>query len=180
MTVPPNAELLGTSTPGADPAGYMLEDSRGERVWFAGALLTFKAKAKDTTDMLSVCHVECLHGWGAPVHKHSHEGEFFWVTEGDVDILIGDTVRQATAGCTLWIPPETSHSIFVHSDRCQMVVSVVPGGFEHFFEELGVSADYPGIPSPDLPVPSVDDFVRVGMKYGWQLEAPAPRTRDDA
>jgi quercetin dioxygenase-like cupin family protein len=177
VTLPPKPPLLGTPTPGADPHGYHLEQGRGDHVWFAGALLTFKAKALDTDGMLSVCQVDCLHGWQAPVHRHAHEGELFLVVDGDVDILIGDDVAQGTAGSVLWIPPGASHSIFVQSPVCRMYVTVTPGGFEHFFEELGEPATIPAIPTHDPRMPTTDDFVAAGQKYGWQLEEPAPRVR---
>lgn len=179
MTVPPPQKpgLLGTPTPGADPAGYMLSQSEGDLVWFAGALLSFKAKALDTNGMLSFCQVDCLRGWQAPVHRHAHEAELFYIDEGDVDILVGDSVKEATAGSVVWIPPDTSHSIFVHSPTSRMLITVTPGGFEHFFEELGEPAKIPAVPTHEYHMPSVDDFVATGQKYGWQLEAPQPRTR---
>ena len=52
-----------------------------------------------------------------------------------------------------------------------------PGGFEHFFEELGEPTRIPAVPTHEYAMPSVDDFVATGQKYGWQLEEPQPRTR---
>lgn len=165
----------GTPTPGADPNGYMLGPDGGAHVYFVGGLMSFKAKAADTRGVLSFMHVDVPHGWQAPVDRHAHESELFHITHGEWEIYVNDTVHLATPGCTLWIPANTDHSIFVRSTVARGYCVIAPGGFEKFFEDLGEPAAVPSRPTHDTRMPSVDELLAGGASYGWQLIDPQPR-----
>jgi quercetin dioxygenase-like cupin family protein len=107
----------GTPIPGANPDGYMLGPDDGTMTWFAGALITFRAKAADTRGVLSFFQCDVPYGWQAPVHRHANESELFHITEGEWEVYVNDTVHLVTPGCTVWIPQSTAHSIFVRSKR---------------------------------------------------------------
>lgn len=165
----------GTPIPGADPDGYMLGPDEGSYTYFVGGLIGFKAKAADTRGLLSFFEVDAPHGWQAPVHRHAGEGELFYVTEGELEILVNDTVHLATPGCTLWIPPNTNHSIFVTSEIARGFAVITPGGFERFFEDLGEPATMPSLPTHPTRTPSEEEFLAAGAAYGWELIEPEPR-----
>ena len=169
--VPP----AGTPIPGADPNGYMLGPDEGSFTYFVGGLITFKAKGADTRGALSFFEVDVPYGWQAPVHRHAGEGELFYITQGELEILVNDTVHLATPGCTLWIPPETNHSIFVTSQVARGVAVITPGGFEQFFEDLGEPATVPSLPTHPTRMPSLEEFLEVGAAYGWEFVEPEPR-----
>jgi len=172
----PNAvRHAGTPTPGADPNGYMLGPDEGSFTYFVGGLMAFKAKAADTRGALSFAQVEVPYGWQAPVHRHADEGELFFVNEGEMEVFINDTVHLATQGCTLWIPPNTSHSLFVTSEVGRGWVVITPGGFEKFFEDLGEPATVKSLPTHPTRMPSVDELLETGAAYGWELVEPEPR-----
>jgi quercetin dioxygenase-like cupin family protein len=176
MTVPPTpAQEAGTPTPGAHPDGYLLGPDEGSHTYFVGGLMTFKAKAADTRGVLSFAKVDVPYGWQAPVHQHAHESELFYITEGEWEILVNDTVHRATAGCTLWIPPNTNHSIFVTSKIARGFCVIAPGGFEKFFEDLGEPAEVPSMPTHETRIPSVQELLEGGSRYGWNLVDPHPR-----
>ena len=165
----------GTPIPGADPDGYMLGPDEGSFTYFVGGLIGFKAKAADTRGALSFFEVDAPRGWQAPVHRHAGEHELFYVTEGELEILVNDTVHLATPGCTLWIPANTNHSIFVTSAIARGFAVVTPGGFEKFFEDLGEPATVPSVPTHPTRIPSEEEFLAVGAAYGWELVDPEPR-----
>lgn len=165
----------GTPIPGADPNGYMLGPDEGSYTYFVGGLIGFKAKAADTRGVLSFFEVDAPNGWQAPVHRHAGEHELFYVTEGELEILVNDTVHLATPGCTLWIPANTSHSLFVSSAIARGLAVFTPGGFEKFFEDLGEPATAPTIPTHPTRIPSAEEFLAVGAAYGWELIDPEPR-----
>lgn len=165
----------GAPTPGADPNGYMLGPDEGSFTYFFGGLMTFKAKAADTRGALSFVQVEVPHGWQAPVHRHADEGELFYITEGEAEILVNDTVHLATPGCTLWIPANTNHSLFVTSKVARGWTVITPGGFEKFFEDLGEPATVPTMPTHPTRMPSPEELLAVGADYGWELVEPEPR-----
>jgi quercetin dioxygenase-like cupin family protein len=176
MTLPhtPSQEG-GTPIPDADPNGYMLGPDDGSFTYFVGGLIAFKAKSADTRGILSFLKVDVPHGWQAPVHQHSHESELFYITEGEWEILVNETVHKATPGCTLWIPANTNHSIFVTSKIGRGFCVITPGGFEEFFEDLGEPATVPSMPTHGTRMPSVDELLAGGTAYGWKLIAPEPR-----
>src|ERR1700761_1244472 len=104
MTIAYTAPHGGTPVPGANPDGYVLGPDEGSMTWFEGALLTFTAKAADTRGILSFFRNEVPYGWQAPVHRHANESELFFITEGEWEIFVRDTVHDVGPGCTVWIP----------------------------------------------------------------------------
>src|SRR5947209_14703869 len=167
----------GTPIPGADPNGYMLGPEEGSFTYFVGGLIGFKAKAADTRGALSFFQVEAPYGWQAPVHQHAAEHELFYITEGEMEVLVNDTVHLATAGCTLWIASDTNHSIFVTSKRVRGLCVITPVGFEKFFEDLGEPATVQSMPTHQTRMPTPEEFQQVGAEYGWKLQEPQPRRR---
>jgi quercetin dioxygenase-like cupin family protein len=168
----------GTPVPGADPSGYMLGPDEGSTTWFAGALLTFKAKAADTRGVLSFFQCDVPYGWQAPVHRHAGESELFFITEGEWEVYVKDTVHLATPGSTVWIPRSTAHSIFVRSKRGRGYCVVTPAGFEKFFEDMGEPATVASMPTHPTRNPSPDELLAGGQAMGWEFVEPQPRRLD--
>ncbi|MGW0365062.1 cupin domain-containing protein [Streptomyces sp. NPDC002990] len=47
---------------------------------------------------------------GAPAHYHTKATEFFLVTEGRLDVLVGENIRTLGAGDFLAVPPGVTHA----------------------------------------------------------------------
>ena len=92
-----------------------------------------------------------------------------------MEVLVNETVHRATAGCTLWIPSNTNHSLFVTSQRVRGFCVITPGGFEKFFEDLGEPATVQSMPTHQTRMPSPEEFMEVGAKYEWKFQEPDPR-----
>jgi hypothetical protein len=150
MTFDYTAPFNGIPVPGAHPDGYTLGPDESSMTWFVGALLTFKAKAADTRGVLSFFQCDVPYGWQAPVHKH-----------------VNDTVHLVTPGCTVWIPQNTAHSIFVWSRRGRGYCVITPAGFEKFFEDMGEPATMPSMPTHPTRMPSVDELLARGAEDGY-------------
>jgi mannose-6-phosphate isomerase-like protein (cupin superfamily) len=74
----------------------------------------------------------------APVHRHSREDEYSYVIEGKMGALLGDEVVYAEAGDFVFKPREQWHTFWNPTDeRTRILEIIVPGGFEHFFDEFG-------------------------------------------
>jgi mannose-6-phosphate isomerase-like protein (cupin superfamily) len=74
----------------------------------------------------------------APIHKHSREDEYSYVLEGRMGALLGDEVVYADAGDYVYKPREQWHTFWNAGDEpCRILEIIAPGGFEHFFDELG-------------------------------------------
>ena len=75
----------------------------------------------------------------APLHKHSREDEYSYVLEGRMGALLGEEVVYAEAGDLVFKPRDQWHTFWNAGDEpCRILEIICPGGFEHFFDELGV------------------------------------------
>ena len=99
----------------------------------------------------------------APVHKHSREDEYSYVLEGRMGALLGDDVVYAEAGDLAFKPRDQWHTFWNAGDEpCRILEIIAPGGFEHFFDELGELLKEPDF-SPELLGP-------LGAKYGLEFQ----------
>ena len=99
----------------------------------------------------------------APLHKHSREDEYSYVLEGRMGALLGDDVVYAEAGDTVFKPRDQWHTFWNAGDEpCRILEIIAPGGFEHFFDELGHMVD-----AQDLdPV----KLAELGGRYGLEMK----------
>ena len=74
----------------------------------------------------------------APLHRHSREDEYSFVLEGRMGALLGDDVVYAEAGDLAFKPRDQWHTFWNAGDEpCRILEIISPGGFEHYFDELG-------------------------------------------
>jgi len=99
----------------------------------------------------------------APVHKHSREDEYSYVLEGRMGALLGDDIVYAEAGDTVFKPREQWHTFWNAGDTpCRILEIIAPGGFEHFFDELGAA-----IESGQM---SDEKFAELGERYAIEFK----------
>ena len=98
----------------------------------------------------------------APLHKHSREDEYSFVLEGRMGALLGDDVVYAEVGDLAFKPREQWHTFWNAGDEpCRILEIISPGGFEHFFDELGT------LMGPDPTPPS---WAGSAARYGLELQ----------
>jgi mannose-6-phosphate isomerase-like protein (cupin superfamily) len=99
----------------------------------------------------------------APLHKHTREDEYSFVIEGRMGALLGDEVVYAEAGDLAFKPRDQWHTFWNPDDTpCRILEIIAPGGFEHFFDELGDLRKLPDF-SPEMLGP-------LGEKYGLEFQ----------
>ena len=99
----------------------------------------------------------------APVHRHSREDEYSYVLEGRMGALLGDDVVYADAGDFVFKPREQWHTFWNPGDEpCRILEIIVPGGFEHFFDELTAAQERPDF------APEMD--AELSARYGIQFD----------
>jgi mannose-6-phosphate isomerase-like protein (cupin superfamily) len=97
----------------------------------------------------------------APVHRHSREDEYSFVLEGRMGALLGDDVVYAEVGDLAFKPRDQWHTFWNAGDEpCRILEIIAPGGFEHFFDELGQMRER-GAGPEELPA--------LGEKYGLEF-----------
>jgi mannose-6-phosphate isomerase-like protein (cupin superfamily) len=100
----------------------------------------------------------------APLHKHTREDEYSYVLEGRMGAILGDDVVYAGAGDFVFKPRDQWHTFWNAGDEPARILEIIsPGGFEHFFEELGAALDGEGPPDPTL-------IAEIGGRYGHYFQ----------
>ena len=99
----------------------------------------------------------------APLHKHSREDEYSYVLEGRMGALLGDDEVYAEAGDLVFKPRDQWHTFWNAGDTpCRILEIIAPGGFEHFFDELGAV-----VASPE---PDPARLGELGERYGIEFQ----------
>ena len=97
----------------------------------------------------------------APLHRHSREDEYSFVLEGRMGAQLGEDVVYAEAGDFVFKPRDQWHTFWNAGDEpCRILEIIAPGGFEHFFVELGAVE---GPPTPEL-------VAEMHAKYGIEID----------
>ena len=85
--------------------GYSLRAGEGERLWIVGDTMTFKAIGDSTAGGLVLLENLTAPGGGPPPHVHTREDEFFYVLDGELELLEGERWLRAGAGSFVFLLP---------------------------------------------------------------------------
>ena len=97
------------------------------------------------------------------LHKHSREDEYSYVVKGRMGAILGDDVVYADAGDFVFKPREQWHTFWNDGDEpCHILEIIAPGGFEHYFDELGGLMSSPDFDPGQLP--------EVAGRYGLEVD----------
>ena len=130
---------------------YVLEADQGEALWFADALVTYKATGTQTGGGLTVAEVRAPQGAGSPRHRHSNEDEAWYVMRGELTFWLGDEERTVGAGGFVFGPRDLDHRFRVDSEEAHFLLLLTPAGFEEFTRSCGWPATALTMPPADLP-----------------------------
>ena len=130
--------------PAARP--FALDADDGDRIWFGGGTMNFKATALATDGELFLMEADMPAGFSPPLHVHHDEHEAFYILDGELEIVCGSERYVARAGSFAFLPRGIAHTFRVLSDGARALTIAVPGGIEHFFREAGSQAEGAGSP----------------------------------
>ena len=151
-------------------AGTLERDANDEQYWWQGSLMTMKARAADTGEVLGLVEGRFYRGFGPPLHVHARDDEGMYVLEGEIRFRTGDDEFVAGAGAWVWQPRGVPHAFKVESESARALVLVLPGGFERMFEEGGV----PVSQSAEPPVQEYDPEAAAALasRFGFEVVGP--------
>jgi mannose-6-phosphate isomerase-like protein (cupin superfamily) len=96
----------------------------------------------------------------APLHIHTREDEYSYVLEGRMGALLGDDVVYVEAGELAFKPRDQWHTFWNAGDEpCRILEIISPGGFEHFFQELGAMEE-----------PEPEQIAALAARYGHEFD----------
>jgi mannose-6-phosphate isomerase-like protein (cupin superfamily) len=144
----------------------------GQSIWIVGDTHTLKAVGEDTNGAYMLLEVSVSPQAGPPPHIHHREDEFYYVLEGELEILDGDRTFIASAGSYVYIPRETLHRFKnVGEAPARMLVFFTPAGMEGFFLEVGMPAQEGGT-APPLGPEEIERTLAAAPKYGMEFPLP--------
>lgn len=92
--------------------------------------------ATDTGGTHSLYLVTPAPGTGAPPHVHHRDDETFFILEGEVEVLLGETWTPARPGATVYLPRGVPHAFRNATQEPAVFLAVAtPGGHDEFFLE---------------------------------------------
>ncbi len=101
----------------------------GDKLRVMGDLITFKLRARDTGGAFTLFEGVVTPGGSEPIHFHPAEDETFYVLEGTLNFLIGETWHEAQTGTVVYVPRGTVHGFHNESGTPARVLCLnVPGG----------------------------------------------------
>jgi quercetin dioxygenase-like cupin family protein len=119
------------------------------RLWITGDTMTLLATGEDTAGQLVVLEVLAQPGGGPPPHIHRNEDEYFYVLDGEFEILHGDETIRARAGSFVHVRRGTVHRFSnVGTAPSRLLIMFSPAGIEGFFRAAGSPALGDGPPPP--------------------------------
>jgi quercetin dioxygenase-like cupin family protein len=87
----------------------------------------------DTGEAYCLLEVSLAPGIGVPRHIHTREDETYYVTSGELEVIVGEEVFVLKAGDTLMAPRDIPHELRNSGDTTNHYLLVFsPSGFEKF------------------------------------------------
>lgn len=105
---------------------------------FGGLGVNWKIDGTVTNNRFAVVHHPIApHALAAPLHRHTHEGEYSYVLYGTLGALLGDELVTANAGQWVIKPRRQWHTFWnAGDDTCEIIEIISPAGFENYFREV--------------------------------------------
>jgi quercetin dioxygenase-like cupin family protein len=140
--------------------------TRTDAVWSIGCLFILR----DASEDVEVIEAIVPPGYSPPLHRHDFGTESFYVLEGRVHFVIGDSDTVHGPGGFALVPRSTPHSFEVLGDEPARVLNIVaPARLWEFFAECGV-------PAPELRLPDTIDIPQnlpeIVARYGGAVVGP--------
>lgn len=131
----------------------VIEQNKGEYVWFGGGLVTFKVTSEQSQGEFCMIEHSATRGKMTPLHLHPDHDETCYILEGEFLFHIDGKEQSAGPGAVIWIPRGTPHAMLVTSEIERSVWIVNPGGaMEAFYRQAGDAVSNPTLPSAHIDV----------------------------
>ncbi len=139
-----------------------------------GDIYTFLATTVETDGAYFMLEGMVPQNAGPPPHIHHDQAETFYIVEGQLEVLMGDEVRDAKAGDFLHVSEGTPHSFINRLQTpAKIIATFVPAGnAERFFREaLEETKDRNATP-PQLDDAMIQRMMAAAERNGVELLPP--------
>lgn len=162
--------------PVVGPEPYTRGAEDGERLWFFGTLVTFKATAEQTGGRFTLLEQLASGGTASPLHSQPEDDESFYILEGELTFYLedGQPIR-ASADSFVHIPRGTVHAFQVDSQTARLLNFTTPQ-HERFMRAAGEPA--PERVLPPQGAPDMERVMAAAQDYRVEILGPPPGHRD--
>jgi quercetin dioxygenase-like cupin family protein len=147
-----------------------LNTREDNRFQFFGAPTVMRSTGETTDGHFCLLEQSAMPvGLASPYHVHHNEDEAFYVLEGLMAFLCGQTWYGAGPGTWLYGPRDIPHGFrVIGTGPARMLLQCAPAGFEQFVRELSMPVD--AVPAP----PDMTLLVATAARYGVEILGPLP------
>lgn len=148
---------------------------KDQKYWLLGDTYTFHVTGVETNGKYAVVEISSPPGGGPPLHSHTKEIEGFYVIDGEFSFQHGDNKTVSKPGTFLHLEERIFHTYKnVGNSVGQLLLTIIPAGFENFFAELGIHVkDEENFFPPSMNTVDIPKIVRIANeKYGLNIMVP--------
>src|SRR5918994_7212658 len=154
------------------PRDLYVTEGEGKMLWVVDELMTFKASGEDTGGAYALTDSMVPPGGGPPPHIHHWEDEAFWVLEGELEVMVGESTFRASAGSFVHLPKDIAHAYEnVGTEPARFLTLIVLAGLEKLFEEVGKPGSDVSS-QPPFEEKDIEKLLTVAPKYGAEILPP--------
>lgn len=158
--------------------GYVVQPDGADRsVWALGSLVTALATTADTGDRFELLRYSAREGDAAPLHSHLEASEAFYVTRGQLTMLVGEDELTVPSGWFSLVSAGEPHAFRVDSPTATFLQLMAPGGIFPFFKEIGEPAPATTLPPVSDEPWDIDALVEAMERHGMEVLGPPPGMR---
>jgi quercetin dioxygenase-like cupin family protein len=163
--------MTGTTTMSAARRPRLGRATLSNSRWYLDQLVSFLITGDDTDGQYALLQFHGAHGVEPPPHLHSDEDETIYLLEGEVTFLVGGETIHAVPGDVVVVPRGVEHTFTSHNRGVKFLMLIAAAGFERYFWELSVPAEFMG-PCPNPMPADVAQLKATAKKYGSVFTQP--------
>jgi quercetin dioxygenase-like cupin family protein len=111
----------------------MKHQPRSKRYYFDVAIGSVCLTGADTGGAYCLLEMSLAPGIGVPRHTHTREDETYYVTSGELEVIVGDETFVLKAGDSLMAPRDIPHELRNSGGATNHYLLIfAPSGFEEF------------------------------------------------
>jgi quercetin dioxygenase-like cupin family protein len=141
---------------GSIEGGAYVPSGSGVTTWFNGDIYSTMLTAEQTGGQIGLVEATVPPGGGPAPHRHERTDETFYLIDGELEFLRGDSTFTASAGDAVFLPRGVLHRFCNPGIRpAKLLFIYTPGGAEGLFVEGG-DEPVPGVPIPPWGAERID------------------------
>lgn len=117
-----------------------IDPADDETLSVLGEKIRVLVSSRATAGVYAVTEEIAPPGADIPLHVHEHTDEIFHILDGELEMVCGGERETVGPDQLAPLPRGLAHSFRNVSDEpCRFTVTITPGGWERFFEEIGAA-----------------------------------------